>query len=267
MAASPRVALARGLTVGALAALLLAFVGALGTGQASFPARLAYWAAVVLPGSLLGLAAAALVRRWSGIAARRWAQVGLIALAVSLPHTFLVIVASAIFFGVGAITPMLVAEFWLAVFVVTLVLTAINHLAITGTPASPAPAPPPPTVPATASASASATPPCLPAMIADKMPPHLAAARLLAIAAEDHYLRIHTDAGDALILLRMADACALLDAQEGLRVHRSWWVARAAVADARRDGDRLTLLVPRVGDVPVSRAMRREAQALVSRRS
>ena len=48
---------------------------------------------------------------------------------------------------------------------------------------------------------------------------------------EDHYLRVHTLLGSALVLMRLRDAVALVGDLEGMQVHRSWWVARAAIAD------------------------------------
>lgn len=76
---------------------------------------------------------------------------------------------------------------------------------------------------------------------------------LLALEAEDHYLRVHTDRGDALIHRRLSDALNEVSAIPGLRVHRSWWVATAAVERAERDGDRLSLRLRGGLLVPVSR--------------
>lgn len=58
-------------------------------------------------------------------------------------------------------------------------------------------------------------------------------ARLIAIEAHDHYLRVHTDAGAELITLRFADALDELALAHGWRVHRSWWVAADAVEAVR----------------------------------
>lgn len=58
-------------------------------------------------------------------------------------------------------------------------------------------------------------------------------ARLLAIEAHDHYLKVHTDAGEELITLRFADALDELARVHGWRVHRSWWVAAEAVEGVR----------------------------------
>lgn len=76
---------------------------------------------------------------------------------------------------------------------------------------------------------------------------------LLALEAEDHYLRVHTDRGSALVHRRLSDALNEVSAIPGLRVHRSWWVAAAAVEGADRDGDRLSLRLRGGLIVPVSR--------------
>ena len=51
---------------------------------------------------------------------------------------------------------------------------------------------------------------------------------VLALQMEDHYVRIHTKAGSELILMPLGRAIDLVKA-DGLRTHRSWWVARHAV--------------------------------------
>lgn len=54
---------------------------------------------------------------------------------------------------------------------------------------------------------------------------------------EDRYLRIHTDGGSDLILMRLRDAVGELAGADGLQVHRSFWVARAAVRAAGWPGN------------------------------
>lgn len=58
-------------------------------------------------------------------------------------------------------------------------------------------------------------------------------ARLIAIEADDHYLKVYTDAGTDLIALRFADALAELERANGVQIHRSWWVAQDAVLEVR----------------------------------
>ena len=78
---------------------------------------------------------------------------------------------------------------------------------------------------------------------------------LLRIEAQDHYLLVVTSRGREMLLMRMADAEALLGAA-GLRVHRSHWVARDAVARVTRDGGRWRLVLRDGSEVPVSRGYR-----------
>jgi len=58
-------------------------------------------------------------------------------------------------------------------------------------------------------------------------------ARLIAIEADDHYLKVHTDAGEELLTLRLRDALADLSRAHGYQVHRSWWVAADAIREVR----------------------------------
>lgn len=58
-------------------------------------------------------------------------------------------------------------------------------------------------------------------------------AELIAVEAEDHYLRVHTDAGDELITARFSDALIELSGVKGFRTHRSWWVAAGAIDTVR----------------------------------
>ena len=59
------------------------------------------------------------------------------------------------------------------------------------------------------------------------------AARLIAIEAEDHYVRVHTDTGSELVTMRFSDALGELERAYGYRLHRSWWVAGNAIEAVR----------------------------------
>ena len=76
---------------------------------------------------------------------------------------------------------------------------------------------------------------------------------VLALQGEDHYVRVHTPLGSELLLMRLGDAIHELGGLAGERVHRSWWVAREAVASARANGRRLSLTLTNGLEVPVSR--------------
>lgn len=88
----------------------------------------------------------------------------------------------------------------------------------------------------------------------DRLPPALGRG-VLCVKNEDHYVMIFTRHGNALILLRLSDAVAALEQFEGAQVHRSWWVARGAIAGAQRQGRSLFLQLVNGEHVPVSRSM------------
>ena len=106
-----------------------------------------------------------------------------------------------------------------------------------------------------------AAPPSVPATTAEptgqaflqRHAPHLAGARLLALEAEDHYLRIHADRGSALVLMRLGDAVAALGEVAGWRVHRSFWLASDVPTRAERRGQGWQLVLQIGRAIPVSR--------------
>ena len=77
---------------------------------------------------------------------------------------------------------------------------------------------------------------------------------VIALEMQDHYVRVHTALGSELVLMRLRDAMIHLSNVEGKQVHRSWWVARLAVEDVRREGRNIRLVLPRGIEAPVSRA-------------
>ena len=76
---------------------------------------------------------------------------------------------------------------------------------------------------------------------------------LYAISSEDHYLRIHTSAGEHLFLERLSNAVHALETVDGFQVHRSWWVAEAGVESAKNSSGKITLELKSGTKVPVSR--------------
>ncbi len=58
-------------------------------------------------------------------------------------------------------------------------------------------------------------------------------ARLIALEAEDHYVRVHTDAGSELVSMRMSEAVEELALAHGYRLHRSWWAFAEAIEAVR----------------------------------
>ena len=87
-----------------------------------------------------------------------------------------------------------------------------------------------------------------------KLPFALRSAAVLSLSAEDHYVRVRTDRGEALILIKLADAVAALGPETGVRIHRSHWVAHTAVRGLTRQSGRLGVRLDDNLVLPVSRA-------------
>ncbi|ATC25924.1 DNA-binding response regulator [Caulobacter vibrioides] len=77
---------------------------------------------------------------------------------------------------------------------------------------------------------------------------------VLYLRMEDHYVRIRTEQGSRLEMGPLARVTAMLTGIEGLQTHRSWWVARRAIAGVVRDGRNLRLRLVDGETAPVSRA-------------
>ena len=86
---------------------------------------------------------------------------------------------------------------------------------------------------------------------------------LVCIRMEDHYLRVTTQRGEALILLRLRDALKELDDYPGFQVHRSWWVASDQVKQLSRNGRRLNIVLSNGRQIPVSASFREQVERLV----
>ena len=81
------------------------------------------------------------------------------------------------------------------------------------------------------------------------------AGRIIAVQAEDHYIRVHTDDQDELIYYKFSEAADELSrAGLGMRVHRSFWVSNSAVSAIARDKTGYRLQLVNGADVPVGRS-------------
>lgn len=110
--------------------------------------------------------------------------------------------------------------------------------------------------PLPAAAAASPVPAATDAL-REKLPLPLRRAPILALSAEDHYLRVHTDRGEALVLMSLSQAIEALGEEAGLRIHRSHWVAREAVVDSLRKDGAVEVKLANGLALPASRSGRR----------
>ncbi len=85
-----------------------------------------------------------------------------------------------------------------------------------------------------------------------RLPVHIGK-NILSLEAQDHYVNVTTDMGSALVLIRLADAITELEGIDGLRIHRSHWVATDAIAKTLRKDRKLQVELTNGTALPVSR--------------
>ena len=88
-----------------------------------------------------------------------------------------------------------------------------------------------------------------------KLPPEIGR-DIVHLQAQDHYVKVTTTKGSALVLMPLGDAARDLAGLDGLRSHRSWWVRKRHVAGLVRRKGRLLLRTSLGDDIPVGRAYR-----------
>ena len=236
---------------GALVALvaLFAFIGPFGTYDSlGVPGRIGYWAVAMggnwlVCGSIMMLA---LVTAGGHSMRTRVLVTAAAAPVAAAPGTGVVFAAEALFrpgYSEAIGVPMIYLSVAVLMLVIGLAVVAAlevrRRLAEGGVPS-----------PLADSAEASGTRPGT--RFLDRLPEKLGR-DLVYLKTADHYVEAVTTAGSTLVLMRFVDAVAELDGAGGLRVHRSYWVARRHVAGAGRRDGRTTLRLTGDHEVPVSR--------------
>lgn len=197
----------------------LGVTGAYGTAHEPALARYAFWVCIVVAGGLIGIALERLLRPWIG---NDWIRVVATAAAMTPPIAILVVGAMIVLLGHEHDISFLFEDLLWQVFVISLAVMVLRMLLRR---------PPKRIV-----ESRTIVVPPLPdaeATLRGRLSARRRSARLFALEAYDHYVRVHTDAGVELLSLRFADAVAELSGAHGFRVHRSWWVSAAAIKTAR----------------------------------
>lgn len=222
-----------------LASLLLAALGPFGTYlNGTFPSRVLYWLATGWLGLALYGAVLLGLRPWlSGGVWQRWSIMAVGSLLASVPEAcfsrwlalsmwpVLVAHAPSLFLWYGQTA--LIGGVW----TVALARLLVGHrsdpasLGLPDTSAEPPPA----------------------AMT-------LLSGDVLALQMEDHYIRVHRPEGSQLVLMPLGQGIAALGDVEGLRTHRSWWVARAAVTDVQGTPRAMRLRLRNGLEAPVARS-------------
>lgn len=240
--------------------LVLALIGPFGTYDSlPMPDRLGYW---LLVATLNGVLADLVIRRTDAhlpdtLPLRRLVAPVWGAALAAIPATTVVAVANGLF-GLGwpGQIPGLYGQVFLLLAVISvLIYTLMDLQELAHTPA------------ATSAGSGDHEEPGEEASQPDDDPwlrfqeriPEPLPGDLLCLEMHDHYLAVHTTEGKQLILCRMEDAARELGAL-GHRVHRSWWVAEAAVAGTQKQGQRLFLTLNDGRQVPIGKTYRGRLQ-------
>lgn len=177
--------------------------------------RIGYWLVAVIGAGLVGIAVdAVLGPRIRGL----WWRVALVSLAMTIPVTPFIYLLNAIMLDLPR-RPWLMPQLGGQVFVVALLIMAMRALAWRRIVETRTVVVPP--LPEAERA------------FRQRLSARRRTARLIAVEAEDHYVRIHTDAGSELVAMRFADALRELGLAHGYRLHRSWWAAAESIEAVR----------------------------------
>lgn len=218
-------------------AALLSFTAANNTGSVPLPARLLYWLMLMYGGTLIAQIIGRLLDRYSNLGL--WQTIAAMMLIITPAISiFAWLVTAAVNGQPPQVMNLLV--YVPPVLAISLAMATLHVMVAREPEQSHAFAPEVKTEPG--------------AVFRERLPFKFRHADIHALEAEDHYLRVHTSAGDTLILMRLYDAIRELDGIEGSQTHRSWWVAKGAVTDIRRSDGRVMLTLKGGFNAPVSRS-------------
>lgn len=235
---------------------LLSLISPLRTDAISFFPRLAYWEIIMISGASLSVGITEALGRWDSLCARPLISVLLTTLLISLPLTLIVIAASRIFFGIDTSGATNVFAFYAMTFAICLGVHTVVFLANRATgdlqPSGPLDSVPPAHGKSDLDEASSSS------LFVRRLPEAYQRLAIHALQAEDHFLRVHFETGQSILLrARLSDATHELAGQDGAQTHRSWWVSRAAIARVSKGQGRIMLVVQNGLDVPVSRTFYR----------
>ncbi|CAA9500681.1 MAG: hypothetical protein AVDCRST_MAG91-1037 [uncultured Sphingomonadaceae bacterium] len=218
--------------------VLLGFAGPFGGDPPiSAPVRYAFWIGMVFAGYAAALAAEKLVAATS--ISRPELRLGAVALASALPLTFVAAWVISLIRPGHVYQPLQLPALFAPVAAVQLAIV----FTLLRKPSAPAQAP-------TAESKDRSGP--FPPTLLSRLPNRLGK-EIVALEAEDHYLRVHTALGSDLVLMRLSDAIVAMEPDLGLQVHRSWWVAQDAICEIVRSEQRSHLRLRNGLLVPVGR--------------
>jgi hypothetical protein len=87
---------------------------------------------------------------------------------------------------------------------------------------------------------------------ADRIPAALTPDDILAVKAEQHYIRVYTPTQEYMVLYRFSDALRDLEPERGLQVHRSYWISKTAIDMIRPSAKKFSIRLKTGTSIPVS---------------
>ncbi|WP_342077993.1 LytTR family DNA-binding domain-containing protein [Yoonia sp. SS1-5] len=84
---------------------------------------------------------------------------------------------------------------------------------------------------------------------------------IISLSAEQHYLHVQTTVGHSLILFPIGKAIEAVARVDGMRIHRSHWVALKHVQGLKKDGAKMGCILPGGNLLPVSRNNQHDVSA------
>lgn len=213
-----------------MAGLFLGILAPFGSGSLGFIGRFVFWIGLTFAGGT-----GALIARVGLLRLQSDAPDPMLVLAMSAGATLAVCPFVLAMFGTLSLPSVLVSLFY--IWVISLSISTVGLIAERAKN------------PAAGPLNEIAAPDLL-----ERLPPKFRDKTLYALTSEDHYVRVITEIGDHLVLMRLTDAEKEVSPLAGVKTHRSWWVAEKGVANIQRKQGKMLITLNNGVDVPVSRA-------------
>lgn len=212
--------------------LVLGLSGPFGTiGLMKVVPRILYWVFIAFSTYAIGSFLSALCRQVMG-GQPFWLHMTVCAFVIgTVVTTFLFGVNTTVFEFDPANPIAIMPDWWLIVLISGIVNTGINIA-----------------LPVPDDAPTEQAPPLLDRIAIAKRGP------LIALSAEDHYVKVTTTNGSDMTLIRLSDAMKEVGDTNGLQIHRSHWIALGHVTDVTRTNDRGTVTLSNGETRPMSRS-------------
>jgi len=245
----------RGFLVSLAAILLMTFLGPFGSYEAmSLPERFIFWTAAISSVAIpmhLAINLALKADRLDPLP--RLARIGLGAAVAAVPGTGLVFFVAAVLWpeARGA------AEFpetWLQVTVIGFAIGCVHYARTDDDPVT------------HPEDTATPRPEARPVTRFHKRLDPALGSDIVSLTVQDHYVEVTTTNGNTLLLIRFSDALDELEGLDGLRIHRSHWVAMSHVEGLSREDGKLRVRLSDGRSLPVSQTYARDLRQRVNAR-